>query len=124
MNRSVLFRELDDTEVQEFQEWARANHKPGDPIEREIWHPVLVAECELIDSGTFTIWFQDGGGRQEFLSEDQMRKAAERFSFDADEVVESGETWIWENGVEPYNSPSWNSEDICGGCFGGQKWNQ
>ena len=68
MNRSVLFRELDDTEVQEFQEWARANHKPGDPIEREIWHPVLVAECELIDSGTFTIWFQDGGGRQEFLS--------------------------------------------------------
>ena len=50
MSNSILFRELDDSEAQEFQEWARANHKPGDPIEREIWHPVVVAECELIDA--------------------------------------------------------------------------
>jgi hypothetical protein len=50
MNRSVLFRELDDAEVAEFRAHARANHKPGDHIEREIWHPVIVAECELIDA--------------------------------------------------------------------------
>lgn len=50
MNRSVFFRKLDDSEAQEFQEWARANHKPGDPIDRVIWHPVVVAECEKIDA--------------------------------------------------------------------------
>ena len=50
MSNSVLFRELDDAEVAEFRAHARANHKPGDHIEREIWHPVIVAECELIDA--------------------------------------------------------------------------
>ena len=55
---------------------------------------------------TYTIWFQDGGGRQENLTEDQMRKQSERFDFDADEVVESGEvTFIDEFGEE------------VGGCF-------
>jgi hypothetical protein len=39
-----------------------------------------------------------------------------RFDFDAEEVITTGETWMWVEGVEPYNSPSWNSEDICGGC--------
>ena len=37
--------------------------------------------------------------------------------FDEEEVINTGETWIWEDGVEPYNSPSAISEDICGGCF-------
>ena len=67
-------------------------------------------------TGTYSIWLKDGEGPQEFLSEDQMRKAAVRFDFDAEEVITTGETWMWVEGVEPYNSPSWNSEDICGGC--------
>ena len=66
---------------------------------------------------TYCIWFKDGEGRKESLSEDQMRKAAKRFGFDEEEVINTGETWIWANGVEPYNSPSAISEDICGGCF-------
>lgn len=54
----------------------------------------------------YTIWFQDGGGRQEYLNEEQMRKQSERYSFDADEVVESDEvTFIDELGEE------------VGGCF-------
>ena len=66
---------------------------------------------------TYTIWFQDGGGRQEFLTEEQMRKQAESVSFDPEEVITKGETWMWEEGVEPYDNPSDNSEDICGSCF-------
>ena len=50
MSRSVLFRELDAAESAEFRAHARANHKPGDHIDREIWHPVVVAECEKIDA--------------------------------------------------------------------------
>ena len=72
---------------------------------------------EVEPQPTYTIWFQDGGGRQEGLTEDQMRKQSESFSFDPEEVITTGETWIWEEGVEPYDNPSWNSEDICGGCF-------
>ena len=61
---------------------------------------------EVEPQPTYTIWFQDGGGRQEGLTEDQMRKQSERYSFDADEVVESGEvTFIDELGEE------------VGGCF-------
>ena len=66
---------------------------------------------------TYCIWFKDGQGREESLSEDQMRKASKRFGFDEEEVINTGETWIWANGVEPYNSPSAISEDIWGGCF-------
>ena len=61
---------------------------------------------EVEPEPTYTIWFQNGGGRQEGLTEDQMRKQSERYSFDADEVVESGEvTFIDELGEE------------VGGCF-------
>jgi len=64
------------------------------------------AKPEVEPQPTYTIWFRDGGGRQEGLTEDQMRKQSERYSFDADEVVESGElTFIDELGEE------------IGGCF-------
>lgn len=43
-----FFRELDVAEVLDFQQWARDNHNPGDEVE-SIWHPVIRAECKLID---------------------------------------------------------------------------
>ena len=71
----------------------------------------------MIGETTYTIWFKDGGGRQEFLTEEEMRKQSKIFSFDAEEVIHFGETYMWEEGVKPYNNPRWNSDDICGGCF-------
>lgn len=43
-----FFRSLDDQEVNEFKQWARDNHKPGDTIQG-IWHPVIREECQRID---------------------------------------------------------------------------
>ena len=43
-----FFRELDVAETLDFQQWARDNHNPGDKVE-DIWHPVIRAECKLID---------------------------------------------------------------------------
>ena len=45
-----MFNELDDAGAAEHRAYARATHKPGDPIEREFCHPVIVAECEKIDA--------------------------------------------------------------------------
>jgi len=64
----------------------------------------------------FTIWFKDGAGRQEGLTESQMREQSKRFGFDADEVLTKGEAFMWADGVEPYADPSWFSDDIVGGC--------
>ena len=65
----------------------------------------------------YTVWFQDGGGNLEFLSEQQMREQAKRYRFDAEEVINYGETFMWNEGVEPYDNPSSQSDDICGGCY-------
>ena len=43
-----FFRELSETEVEEFKQWARDNHKIGDEVS-EVWHPVIRKECKLID---------------------------------------------------------------------------
>lgn len=40
----------------------------------------------------WTMWFQDGGGRQLILGEQKLRSLADRYSFDADEVLLHGET--------------------------------
>ena len=53
----MLFRELNAAERREFRESARENYTAGDPIDRDLWHPVYVAECEAINfckSGYFT----------------------------------------------------------------------
>ncbi len=72
---------------------------------------------DQIDTTTYTLWFQDGEGRQEFLTEQQMREESERYSFNAEEVVQHGETFFWNIGVKPYDNPRSDSDDICGGCF-------
>lgn len=46
----MMFRELSPAEVAEFKQWARDNFTAGDTIEASIWHPVIVAECEAINS--------------------------------------------------------------------------
>ena len=39
-----LFRELDEQEQEEFEQWARDNYTPGDDIST-LWHPVVREEC-------------------------------------------------------------------------------
>ena len=65
----------------------------------------------------YTIWFADGGGRQESLTEEEMRKQSKIFSFDAEEVIHFGETYMWPEGIEPYDNPRPTSDDVVGGCY-------
>jgi len=46
----MLFRDLNPAEVAEFKQWAIDFYHPGAVIERDIWHPVLVAECDRINA--------------------------------------------------------------------------
>ena len=66
---------------------------------------------------TYTIWFGDGGGRQELLTEEQMRKQSELYGFDPEEVIHSGEAYMWTEGIEPYDNPRPTSDDVIGGCY-------
>lgn len=43
-----LFRVLDGAEEQEFRDWARSFHKPGQVV-NPLWHPVVRDECARID---------------------------------------------------------------------------
>ncbi len=70
---------------------------------------------------TYTIWFQDGGGRQEFLTEEEMRKQSKIFSFDPEQVIQFGETFMWADGIEPYDNPRSASDDVVGGCYRANK---
>jgi hypothetical protein len=44
-----LFRTLGQSEEEAFRLWARENYQPLTPI-NGIWHPVVQAECTLINS--------------------------------------------------------------------------
>tara|TARA_R100000734_G_scaffold13890_1_gene10265 strand:+ start:16 stop:210 length:195 start_codon:yes stop_codon:yes gene_type:complete len=41
---------------------------------------------------TFTMWFQDGGGRTTIWGRRELKKYAKKYDFDADEVIRIGET--------------------------------
>lgn len=43
-----IFRELDSTELNKFEQWARDNYEVGTPIS-EIWHPSIQAECQVMN---------------------------------------------------------------------------
>ena len=45
-----FFKELTDAQVLEFEQSARDTYAAGDPIERDIWHPAYVAECDRINN--------------------------------------------------------------------------
>ena len=51
---SLLFRELDEKEEQEFRQWARENFKPGHMTINEVWHPVVRDECQKMNDERFT----------------------------------------------------------------------
>tara|TARA_R100000808_G_scaffold14721_1_gene34581 strand:+ start:1035 stop:1232 length:198 start_codon:yes stop_codon:yes gene_type:complete len=40
----------------------------------------------------FTMWFQDGGGRTTIYGRRELRKYAKQYAFNADEVINRGET--------------------------------
>ena len=40
----------------------------------------------------FTMWFQDGGGRTTIWGRRELREYAKQYDFDADEVINKGET--------------------------------
>lgn len=42
------FRDLDEEEEFEFREWAKLNFNPISDVINEVWHPVVVDECEKI----------------------------------------------------------------------------
>ena len=41
---------------------------------------------------TFTMWFQDGGGRTTIWGRRELKEYAKKYDFDADEVIRIGET--------------------------------
>jgi hypothetical protein len=43
-----FFRDLNESESNEFKQWARDNYKLGDSI-KSIWHPVIQDECGKIN---------------------------------------------------------------------------
>tara|TARA_Y100000114_G_scaffold22367_1_gene18098 strand:- start:1342 stop:1740 length:399 start_codon:yes stop_codon:yes gene_type:complete len=73
---------------------------------------------DQIQNTTYTIWYKNTDHLRECLTEEEMRIQAEViFRFDADEVVKNGEIFFWNKGVEPYDNPRSDSDDILGGCF-------
>ena len=46
----MLHRELNSIEEVEFVEWANDNYQANQPIDRELWHPVIVRRCDEINS--------------------------------------------------------------------------
>lgn len=49
----MKFRELDESEDQEFRKWARENYVPLEDIS-EHWHPVVRDECAKINNESAT----------------------------------------------------------------------
>ena len=50
----MLFRELNSVEEVEFVEWANDNYQANQPIDRELWHPVIVKRCDEINHLHYT----------------------------------------------------------------------
>ena len=48
----------------------------------------------------FTMWFEDGGGRTSIWGRRELRRIAKRYSFDAVEVIEQGETFMLDENNE------------------------
>ena len=72
-------------------------------------------------STAYTIWFSDSPGHQdgylEGISEEKMIELSDRYGFDAEEVINHGETYMWPEGTEPYDNPRPTSDDVVGGCY-------
>ena len=44
------FKQLSETEREQFKLWAWDNYKPNSEILADVWHPVVVSECALINA--------------------------------------------------------------------------
>ena len=45
----MLFRNLTESEIAAFKQWARDNYEKYSPIDG-LWHPIVQAECVAINS--------------------------------------------------------------------------
>lgn len=54
----MFFRQLDNTEAQDFRQWARDNYVPFSPISGT-YHPVVQEECIRINREQSVITFDD-----------------------------------------------------------------
>ena len=70
----ALFRTLDDSEVQSFRAWARANYTPLTPISG-LWHPVVQDECRQMNQEAGRAIRIDARHVSPFFSHDAMRDA-------------------------------------------------
>ena len=59
---------------------------------------------------TYTIWFQDGEGRETFTGRTKLRELAKRYDFDANEVIKTGETKMISEELSDFG-------DVVGGVF-------
>jgi len=50
----MLHRELNTIEEVEFVEWANDNYQANQPIDRDLWHPVIVQRCDEINHLHYT----------------------------------------------------------------------
>jgi len=69
---------------------------------------------------TYTIWWRDGGGREESLTYAEMVEAADRFGFAAlPRSKRSEETYILEGDAEVTDQAllTERSDGVVGGCF-------
>jgi len=78
------------------------------PKEARLIHSLLKGHSEdkkgLTDK--WIMWFQDGGGRTLIEGRKELRKLAKQYDFNADEVIEKGQTQMFDN-----------EKDIVGGVF-------
>ena len=54
MSNPLLHRELNTIEEVEFVEWANDNYQANQPIDRELWHPVIVKRYDEINHLHYT----------------------------------------------------------------------
>ena len=97
-----LFRELSEGEVLNFKLAAREMFTPGDKIERALWHPVFIAECEKIEAESLQangVKISDktldklAAGFARIITGDRVAAAAKE-----PELLEAGDTFeYWAN---------------------------
>ena len=97
-----FFRELNEGEALDFKLAAREMFTPGDKIERGLWHPVFIAECEKIEAESLqasTVTLSDStldklaAGFARIITGDRVAAAAKE-----PELLEAGDTFeYWAN---------------------------
>lgn len=59
---------------------------------------------------TYTIWFQNGEGRETFSGRAKLRELSKRYEFDANEVIKTGKTKMISEELSDFG-------DVVGGVF-------